>query len=64
MRRKTFDAPVRRIESIIVEGKKSRERPRKIWEEQIKVDLRELYLSKDLTKDRFSWRRLIRVSDY
>ena len=33
--RKTYDAPVRRIESIIVEGKRSRGRFRRMWEEQI-----------------------------
>ena len=33
---KTYDAPVRRIESIIVEGKRSRGRPRRLWEEHIK----------------------------
>ena len=33
VQRKTFDAPVRKIESIIVKGKKSRERPRRSWED-------------------------------
>ena len=30
VQRKTFDTPVRRVESIIVEGKRSRGRPRRI----------------------------------
>ncbi len=63
VKRKTFDAPVRRVESFMVEGKRSRGRPKKIWEEQIRVDLRELNLSEDLTRDRSSWRRLIQVLD-
>ena len=64
MKRKTFNAPVRRVESFIVEGKKSRGRPKKTWEEQIRIDLRELNLSQDLTRDRSSWRHLIQVLDF
>ena len=64
VQRKTFDAPVRRVESIIVEGKRSRGRPRRTWDEQIRVDLHELNLSADLTRDRSSWRRHIHVLDY
>ena len=64
VQRKTFDAPVRRVENIIVEGKRSRERPKRTWHEQIKVDLHELHLSADLTRDRSSWRRLIHALDY
>ena len=64
MQRKTFDAPVRMVESIIVEGKRSRGRPMKTWDEQIRVDLHELHLSADLTRDRNSWRRLIHALDY
>ena len=64
VQRKTFDAPVRRVESIIVEGKRSRGRPRRTWDEQIKVDLHELNLSEGLTRVRGSWRRHIHVLDY
>ena len=64
VQRKTFDAPVRRVESIIVEGKRSRGRPRRTWDEQIRVDLHELNLSVDLTRDRNSWRHHIHVLDY
>ncbi|XP_057532139.1 uncharacterized protein LOC130810182 [Amaranthus tricolor] len=54
VQRKTYDAPVRRIESIILEGKRSRGRPRKTWKERIKSDLHDLHLSQDLTRDRVS----------
>ena len=64
MQRKTLAAPVRRVESIIVEGKRSRGRPRRTWDEQIKVDSRELNLSEGLTRDRGSWRYHIYVLDY
>lgn len=43
LQRKTIDSPVKRIESIIVEGKKSQGRPKKTWIEQIKNDLSELH---------------------
>ena len=54
VQRKTFVAPVRRVESIIVEGKRSRGRPMRTWDEQIKVDLHELSLSECLIRDRGS----------
>ena len=50
VQRKTLAAPVRRVESIIVEDKRSRGRPRRTWDEQIKVDLRDLNLSEGLTR--------------
>jgi hypothetical protein len=64
VQRKTHDAPLRRIDCILVEGKRSRGRPRRTWEEQIKSDMNDLHLSKDMTRDRASWRRLIHVPDY
>ena len=64
VKRKTYDAPVRGFENIIVEGKRSRGRPRRMWEEHIKSDLHDLHLSEDLTKVRGSWRRLVHVLDY
>ena len=64
VQRKTHDASVRRIECIIVEGKRSRGRLKRMWEEQIKSDMYELHLFKDLTRDKGRWRRLIHVLDY
>ena len=64
VQRKDFDSPIRRVESIIVEGKRSRGRPKKTWVEQIKNDLNELRLSADLTRDRSNWRHQIHVLDY
>ena len=64
VQRKTLAAPMRRVESIIVEGKRSRGRPRRTWDEQIRVDLHELNLSEDLTRDRGSWRLHIHILDY
>ena len=44
MQRKVSDAPVRIVDSITIDGKRGRERHKKIWEEQIMKDLSELYL--------------------
>ena len=49
MQIKIFVAPMRMVESIIVKGKRSRGRPMRTWDEQIKVDLPELNLSEGLT---------------
>ena len=64
VQRKNVSCLIRRIESIIVEGKRSRGRPKKTWVEQIKNDLNELRLSADLTRDRSNWRHQIHVLDY
>ena len=64
VQRKTFDAPVRRVKSFIVEGMRSRGRLRRTWGEQIRVDLHELNLSADLTRNKSNWRRYIHVVDY
>ena len=63
VQRKPIEAPVRRIETIIVEGKRSRGRPKKTWVEQIKDELSELHLSEDLTREKNSWRRQIHILD-
>ena len=62
--RRTIDSPIRRIKSIIVEDKKSRGRPKKIWDEQIKNNLSELLLFENLTRDMNSLGHRIHVLDY
>ena len=64
VQRMTFDAPVKSVESIIVEGRRSQGRPRRTWDEQIKADLDDLNLSEDLTRESSSWRHHILVLDY
>ena len=64
VQRKTLADPVRRVKNIIIEGKRSRGRLRRTWDEQIKIDLRELNLSEGLIRDRGSWRRHIHVLNY
>ena len=50
VQRRTFDVPVGRIENIMIEGKRGRGKPKRTLEEQIKIDLHELHISKDLTR--------------
>ena len=52
VQRKNFDAPMRRIESIIMEDKRSQGRPRRTQEEHMKNNLYDLHLSEDLIRDR------------
>ena len=63
VRRRSPTEPVRRVEGIHVEGKRGRGRPRRTWDEQIKLDLKALNLSEDMTSDRSSWRRRIAVAE-
>ncbi|KAL6584739.1 hypothetical protein OROMI_004028 [Orobanche minor] len=63
VRRRQSSAPVRRVESLLVVGGRRRGRPRRTWEEQLKLDLKALNLSEAMTVDRCSWRRHIRVVD-
>ena len=44
--------------------KRSRERLKRTWDEQIKADLHELNLPEGLTRDTGSWRHHIHVLDY
>ncbi|KAI3823773.1 hypothetical protein L1987_05214 [Smallanthus sonchifolius] len=59
-RRQSTD-PVRTVETLVVEGKRSRGRPKLTWDERIRLDLLDLHLSEDMINDRISWRRRIRV---
>ncbi|KAI3685929.1 hypothetical protein L1987_79598 [Smallanthus sonchifolius] len=59
-RRQSTD-PVRTVKTLVVEGKRSRGRPKLTWDERIRLDLLDLHLSKDMINDRISWRRRIRV---
>ncbi|KAL6574586.1 hypothetical protein OROMI_011871 [Orobanche minor] len=44
VRRRLASAPVRKVETISVEGMRRRGRPRRTWEEQLKLDLKALNL--------------------
>ncbi|GJR89388.1 hypothetical protein Tco_0213399 [Tanacetum coccineum] len=63
VKRRPQSAPVRRVESITVDGVRRRSRPKLRWEDILKTDLKELLLSEDMTSDRNSWRTRIRVDE-
>ena len=47
---------VSRCKAVEVSGSAGRGRPKKTWEEVIKMDLRERRSSKDLARDRLAWK--------
>ncbi|GKB51108.1 probable LRR receptor-like serine/threonine-protein kinase RFK1 isoform X1 [Tanacetum coccineum] len=52
VKRRPQNAPVRRVEDMLVEGSKRRGRPKLRWEDRLKQDMMELLLSVDMTSDR------------
>ncbi|GKD27059.1 retrovirus-related pol polyprotein LINE-1 [Tanacetum coccineum] len=59
---KAANCPVRRVEALFVEGLRRRGRPKLRWEDRLKLDMKELLLSVDMTSDRNRWRDRIRIS--
>ncbi|GJY61036.1 hypothetical protein Tco_0461693 [Tanacetum coccineum] len=53
--------PVRRVEAMIVDGLRRRGRPKVMWEDRLKHDIKELLFSKDMTSDKKKWRARIRL---
>ncbi|GKB87257.1 putative cytochrome P450 [Tanacetum coccineum] len=49
-----------RVEPLTVNGARRRGRPKLRWEDRLKMDLKELLLSEDMTSDRSEWRTRIR----
>ncbi|GJX02554.1 hypothetical protein Tco_0186467 [Tanacetum coccineum] len=62
VKRRPQTAPVRRVEAMSVEGSRRRGRPKLRWEDRLKLDIKELILSEDMTSDRNAWRDRIRIS--
>ncbi|GKB99853.1 hypothetical protein Tco_0985990 [Tanacetum coccineum] len=52
VKRRPQTAPVRRVEAMLVEGSRRRRRPKLRWEYRIKLDMKELLLSEDMTSNR------------
>jgi hypothetical protein len=50
--RRQMTAPVRSVETLTVEGKRNKGRPRLTWEEKIHQDLLDLHLFEDMIGDR------------
>ncbi|GJR37011.1 retrovirus-related pol polyprotein LINE-1 [Tanacetum coccineum] len=62
VKRRPQNAPVRRVEAMLVEGSRRRGRPKLKWEDILKQDMMELLLSVDMTSDTNGWRDRIRIS--
>nr|GEV47439.1 hypothetical protein [Tanacetum cinerariifolium] len=60
VRRRPQLAPVRRVEALVVDGLRRRGGPKLRWEDRVKHDMKELFLSEDMTSDRNEWRARIR----
>ncbi|GJT23386.1 hypothetical protein Tco_0893323 [Tanacetum coccineum] len=45
-------APVRRVEALVVDGLRRRGRPKLRCEDRVKLDMKELLLSEDMTSDK------------
>ncbi|GKD10437.1 retrovirus-related pol polyprotein LINE-1 [Tanacetum coccineum] len=56
LKRRLQSAPVRRVEALVVDGMRRRGRPKLRWEDRVKLDMKELLLSQDMTSDRNEWR--------
>ncbi|GJX68366.1 ataxia telangiectasia mutated family protein [Tanacetum coccineum] len=52
VRRRLQSAPVRRVEALVVDGMRRKGRPKLRWEDRVKLDMKELLLSEDMTSDR------------
>nr|GFB17905.1 protein transport protein SEC24-like CEF [Tanacetum cinerariifolium] len=50
--RRPQSAPVRRVEALLVDGLRRRGRLKLRWEDRVKLDMKELPLSEDITSDR------------
>nr|GEX99972.1 putative cytochrome P450 [Tanacetum cinerariifolium] len=61
-KRRPQSVPVRRVEAMVVEGSRRRDRPKLRWEDRLKMDMKELRLSEDMTSDRNTWRDRIWIS--
>ncbi|GJY43355.1 retrovirus-related pol polyprotein LINE-1 [Tanacetum coccineum] len=47
VKRRPQSAPVRRVEALIVDGARRRGRPKLRWEDRLKTDLKEMFLSEE-----------------
>ncbi|GJT86278.1 ataxia telangiectasia mutated family protein [Tanacetum coccineum] len=61
VRRRPQSTLVRRVEALVVEGLRRRDRSKLRWEDRVKHDMNELLLSEDMTSDRNEWRAKIRL---
>ncbi|XP_071728780.1 uncharacterized protein [Rutidosis leptorrhynchoides] len=63
VRRRPLNASVRRVDALTVDGVRRKDRPTHRREDRIKLDLKELLLTEDMTSDRNAWRARIRIDE-
>ncbi|GKF60704.1 hypothetical protein Tco_0177490 [Tanacetum coccineum] len=63
VKKRPQSAPVKRVESIIIDGARRRGRLMLKWVDRLKINLKELLLFDDMTSYRISWRTRIRVDE-
>ncbi|GJV21441.1 hypothetical protein Tco_1370461 [Tanacetum coccineum] len=61
VKRRPQSAPVRKVEALVINGLRTGGRPKLRWEDRVKLDMKELLLSEDMTSDRNEWRARIRL---
>ncbi|MFS7921034.1 hypothetical protein Hanom_Chr03g00231861 [Helianthus anomalus] len=64
VRRRQMTEPIRIVETLTVDGRRSRGRPKMTWDERIRQDLLDLHLFEDMVEDRTAWRRRIKLGAY
>jgi len=64
IKRRSWDAPVKRHETIEYPDYRSRGRLKKSWSEVIGHELKTLGLVEDMAQDRKLWRSRIKVGDF
>ncbi|GJU37033.1 hypothetical protein Tco_1185387 [Tanacetum coccineum] len=63
VKRRPQQAPVRKVEALIVDSKRRRGRPKLTWEDRRKLDMKKLLLSNDMTSDRNAWIDMISIGE-
>ncbi|GKF29290.1 hypothetical protein Tco_0095632, partial [Tanacetum coccineum] len=61
VKRRSQLALIRRVEAIIIHCTRRRGRPKLRWDDRLKLEMKELLLSEDMTSDRKASRNMIRI---
>ncbi|GJX82358.1 hypothetical protein Tco_0331839 [Tanacetum coccineum] len=61
VKRRPQTASVRKVKAFLVDGLRRRGRPKLRYRDRLKLDMKELHLSEDMTSDRIAWRSRISI---
>ncbi|GKA73946.1 retrovirus-related pol polyprotein LINE-1 [Tanacetum coccineum] len=62
VKRRLQTTPGRRVKTLLVDGLRRMDRPKLMWEDRLRQNMKELLLSEDVTSNRNAWRDRIRIS--